>query len=336
MENLNKHVCNYCKQSYKNSSALTNHIKRCSEKEKLIENHNKALELLKKRHIKNTDNLKQRQQEKTNKLITKYEEKIKSLQTELELKNIILDKDKEVIDSVKHHREDISDTNKHYKELVDNAGKALNNSISTFSLIVKQCTNAPVIEAFTKFNSILDADIPKSASLFAILANKHKNKKLGKYLGEIIIKEYKKEDPFKQSLWTSDVTRFAYVVRESVNKKAIWVRDKNAQKVRKYTINPITDHIRKIMLEEREKCRKETVNLLISEEFEYIEDPSWTPYRKDREWKMHLSWSDLKRNETIMVTDQIVQNIDNHTLENEILNIITPEFCTIDDKLLIK
>jgi hypothetical protein len=70
------------------------------------------------------------------------------------------------------------------------------------------------------------------------------NDTLDKFIGDIIIKQYIKEDPKVQSVWNTDVSRLAYLVRELINNKKEWSIDKGGNKVTEYIIKPILDFIK--------------------------------------------------------------------------------------------
>jgi hypothetical protein len=66
-----------------------------------------------------------------------------------------------------------------------------------------------------------------------------KEKKLIPYLGDIIIKYYKKENPKDQSIWNSDTTRLNYLIRELIDTELTWTCDKAGLKVNEFIIIPL-------------------------------------------------------------------------------------------------
>ena len=100
------------------------------------------------------------------------------------------------------------------------------STMSTVSFIFKYLNNAPVIEKNIDYKKQLQLN-PNNKHLLKddekivedILSYKRHNT-LVKYLGEIIISIYKKDNPNEQSLWNSDSTRKNYLLRELVNKTA--------------------------------------------------------------------------------------------------------------------
>ena len=47
----------------------------------------------------------------------------------------------------------------------------------------------------------------------------HRDGNLLRYLGKLLIKRYKKEDPHKQSVWNSDTPRMSFLIRVPVGIK---------------------------------------------------------------------------------------------------------------------
>ena len=62
---------------------------------------------------------------------------------------------------------------------------------------------------------------------------------------KFIVSYYKKEDPSEQSIWSSDVSRLTYIIKEFLDsKKSVWNHDYKGIKVKFSIINPILQHIK--------------------------------------------------------------------------------------------
>jgi len=67
-----------------------------------------------------------------------------------------------------------------------------------------------------------------------------KKKSLDKFIGDIIIKEYKKEDTKTQQIWTTDVSRLSFLVRQILNEtEKVWMSDKKGTCLLKMIIKPM-------------------------------------------------------------------------------------------------
>lgn len=98
---------------------------------------------------------------------------------------------------------------------------------------------------------------------------------LNEFLGEFILKEFKKSDPKKQQFWITDVTRLKFVVRQALNQKeAIWHPDKKGICLTKYIITPILDEIYSMMVEYKELCKVRAKNTETSDQYEKIHEQS--------------------------------------------------------------
>ena len=65
------------------------------------------------------------------------------------------------------------------------------------------------------------------------------------YIGDIIIKNYKKVNSAKQSVWNSDTDRLTYVIRTLLkNNKFQWQLDKKGIDTANHMINPILQYIK--------------------------------------------------------------------------------------------
>lgn len=124
-----------------------------------------------------------------------------------------------------------------YKSLLHSSvGVSTSN---TFNYISHNYVNTPKLEGKKTHNTILDA---KTMTLIEVIKLNYDNETLAKFIGDYIIREYKKE-PQKQSMWVSDVSRLTYIIREYVNRAIEWVYDKKGLKVKEIVIKPILDYI---------------------------------------------------------------------------------------------
>jgi hypothetical protein len=97
---------------------------------------------------------------------------------------------------------------------------------------------------------ILDDTYSDKHSIEDVMVHEHSKHTLNQFIGYIIIKEYKKEDPKDQKIWTSDISRLTFIVRNVLNKnEKIWSKDKGGICINEFIITPILEEI-KIMINE--------------------------------------------------------------------------------------
>lgn len=143
--------------------------------------------------------------------------------------------------------------NKHYKEEVDyyknmlmEAGGLVKKSVSALTYSIQNYNDAPSIKAINiDLIETFDGDDKK---ITEDILSAYKHKTLNKYLGEMILKLYKKEDPKHQSIWNTDNTRLTYLIKELLNNKSSnWVVDRKGIKTIEYLIDPVLEHIKKLL-----------------------------------------------------------------------------------------
>jgi hypothetical protein len=157
-------------------------------------------------------------------------------------------------------------------------------SINTLSYALKHFQDAPPIglledDKFNKMTKYLiydDNGNKKTNKLVEEIIIFHYNQNtLVKVLGDLIINEYKKNDPNKQSTWSSDVSRLTFIVKDIVGKtkKSKWISDKKGVHVTQTIITPMMKIIRDKLMSYVSKSGKK-VNRLTdkSENEEEIKD----------------------------------------------------------------
>jgi hypothetical protein len=132
--------------------------------------------------------------------------------------------------------------NDYHKHLIESAGNIVTtavNSMTNQNYIINTYKTAPVLEALEDYSTIEES---KDKIIESVL-HYYKQNALHKYLGDFIIKAYKKEDPAKQPVWNSDTARLTYMIRE-LAKKNRWVVDKKGIKMKEKIINPLITYLK--------------------------------------------------------------------------------------------
>jgi len=132
-------------------------------------------------------------------------------------------------------------------------------------------------------------------------------------LRDFLVQYYKKDDPTQQSVWSSDISRLTYIVKESLeNKKSIWNHDYKGIKTKKCIIDPLLQHVKK-----------------------YIEN-YWSENVDDKPNKKKDIDVDAlnKRQKKFNITYAIETDIDSGALGNEIIKYIASYLHL--DKTIIK
>jgi hypothetical protein len=149
----------------------------------------------------------------------------------------------------------------YFKQLVQLSSKSDNKDISTFKYINDTYSDADPLKAityeeFTENNDIqfVEGDNDYDEQLIEDILYSYRHKTLPSYIGKVIIRIYKKDDPSEQSLWNTDESRLKYMVRKNIRKNIDrWTTDKKGVYTIEKIIKPITDKIKNLMNDYYEK-----------------------------------------------------------------------------------
>ncbi|ARF09672.1 hypothetical protein Indivirus_2_51 [Indivirus ILV1] len=201
-------ICNYCSNTYSNQSNLTKHMRKCIKKDIEEKNKNSEIERLK---IEN--------------------EKIKKDATE---------KEKIYKKQIKEIKDNFSKQLESYEKLLTSATSPQN--VTNYNYILSNYPNAPALESKKSYANLLETNI---MTLVDLIIMYYEQGRLVTFIGDYLVKEYLNEEPEKQSLWTTDLSRLTYIISEACKKnKNIWSYDKKGVKTKKIMIEPLLKYIR--------------------------------------------------------------------------------------------
>ena len=164
-------------------------------------------------------------------------------------------------------------------------------TINNFTYINNTFPNAPALESRDSYVNLLES---KKKTLMEVLSMYYEDKRLIGFIGDYIVKYYKKKEPKEQSLWSSDIARLTYIISQACNKKGtVWNYDKKGNQMKKIIIEPALDYIREYCLT---FCQKNGTNT-----------------------EGHILKHMINANE-------IMQKIDSGELADDIVRYIAPEF----------
>ena len=188
-----------------------------------------------------------------------------------------MEKLKMELDKYKEQSEKYKAETEYYRKLLDSYSSFAPRTINSLTYIMNNYDKAPHIKA-------LDVDNIEVFSKDDIIYN-YRHKKLYRFLGDLVLSVYKKDDPSKQSIWTTDTSRLTYIIRELMEKNYTnWIIDKKGTRVKEYIIDPLMRNITKLLLtyqhnktvDFKKYAQKHNIDLLdnyktISDIFEEIE-----------------------------------------------------------------
>lgn len=123
---------------------------------------------------------------------------------------------------------------KFYESFI-NSTPIITDSFSTINAIACKYTNAPSLES-CKIN---DYGFQKNKDFYNKLLLDYKNGVIGKTLGDLIIKKYKKNNKTLQSIWSSKSLRKTFFIKSEYH----WQIDKKGIIVSSELIHPLTRHL---------------------------------------------------------------------------------------------
>ena len=164
-------------------------------------------------------------------------ERVKELSLQLEVSNT----------KVNHYKH-IEEEAKYYKQMLMEAGGLVKKSVSALTYSITNYEDAPSIKTI-EIKDVETFNNPDKDIVEDVLSA-YKHKTLCKYLGQLILKLYKKGNPLDQSIWNTDDNRLTYIIKELLNNNSSnWIVDKKGVKTIEYLINPLLLYIKKLIIE---------------------------------------------------------------------------------------
>jgi len=180
--------------------------------------------------------------------------------------------------------------------------------ISVRQYIQQNYSSAPCLSQLLNYSVIQD----NYDDFGEMLISMHNERQLTKYLGDFIIKYYKKDDPKEQSIWNSDVSRLSYIIKRLIDEnESLWHYDPKGVVTKEKIIDPLLKYIKGY-------CKN------------YIEEHDIT-YDNRRSISGNKSIN-ISQNQLAM--GSIITEIKNGNLANDIVRYIAPYFFNKDFKLL--
>lgn len=291
-----KYRCDPCDYETYDKSHFSRHIETRKHGDKVLHATGKKQKMIKKSTGDNIRKDKSHQCEHCNKIFSSRPNLLKHINS-CKIKKVI-DENKDSKLKIEMMQKEIDDL----KALLHNnqncttiTGNKVYN-ISVKANLDKFYKDAPELLPLDDYSVIEDND----DDLIDSLAYNFRHNMLDKYFGEIIIKYYKKDDTRQQSLWNSDESRLKYIVREILDKKAIWTNDPKGVKTKKYIIEPLLSYIR-----------------------DYIKKYLWSLDAKDC---YKRNEDNLKIQKKLFELGLIINVIDTGCLANDIIKFIAPYF----------
>lgn len=112
---------------------------------------------------------------------------------------------------------------------------------SIIQMLRSHAANAPVLEYIISDETIQEQIKGNDkGNIGMIILNHFTEGDLHSVLGDVLVANYQEDDIKKQSLWTTDVARLTYLIKDITTKgDSIWTQDKKGNKVKQMIIKPL-------------------------------------------------------------------------------------------------
>ena len=185
-------------------------------------------------------------------------EERKTVQENEKLKAQLLEQKKEIQNQKKQLKE-YKVEKEYYRELINNYSKLGPRTFNSITYVMNKYANAPHIERIEpeKIEYFQDINMTKVENM----VSDYRNDRFVTFIINTIISLQKKENPEDQSIWSTDSSRYNYLIKELLeNEGSYWVIDKKGTKSQDYLIEPILKFIRKEIVKYNELASDALMN----------------------------------------------------------------------------
>jgi len=172
---------------------------------------------------------------------------------------------------LKEQREEMKEVKEQNKKLLDlasknadvsiTATKSTNKSMNMMAHAMKHWANAPPMKQLEGKEALklITFENKSKHPIEDVVIHQFNSKTLYRFLGNVLIKEFKKEDEIDQSLWTTDSSRLCFIIKQIVGDKGgeKWIADKSGIEITKLLISPLVDRVTEMMSEYSNKLMDE-------------------------------------------------------------------------------
>lgn len=245
LNEINKRTCENCGRIFTLICHLGSHKKVCTGTKKT-------------NHIVDTDkDIRIKELENKCKMF-EIEKQLLLLKKELENKDKLIEEKNMQINLIKDQNTYIKNENDYHKDLVNSAGQIVQSSMNTMTYLLKNYNTSPILESLKDYTVLYN--YKNDEEFINNMLHYYEKGKIGQFLGDILLKHYKSDDPKKRPSRNTDTSRLTYINRLLINNQATWTRDNKGLKFTKILIDPFLDHILNINLKFINDCKHKLEN----------------------------------------------------------------------------
>jgi hypothetical protein len=149
------------------------------------------------------------------------------------------------VERLKDNIKSLADDRNSLLQISVNTSKTSNKAMSYLGYITHNYIETPALEAPTQpqIEEIVYKDQSDKTSVEEALIFHYNDGDLVEYIGQGVVELYKKDLPEDQTVWSSDVSRLTYIIREVVGDNNEWVTDKGGIRIGQKLIVPLLEKI---------------------------------------------------------------------------------------------
>ena len=174
---------------------------------------------------------------------------------------LLMNELKEQREEMKEQKKEMIEMKEQNKKLLDLAtknadvsmitAKSTNKSMNMMSHAMKHWANAPPMKQLEGKDALklITYENKSKRPIEEVIIYQFNAGTLDRFLGNVLIKEFKKEDEVDQSLWTTDSSRLCFIIKQIVGngENDKWIADKSGIEITKLLIAPLTDKVSEMM-----------------------------------------------------------------------------------------
>ena len=152
--------------------------------------------------------------------------------------------------------------------------KSTKKTMNMMSHAMKYWANAPPMKQLEckEVMKLITFENKSKYPIEEVVIHQYNSGTLYRFLGNVLIKEFKKENEVHQSLWTTDSSRLCFIIKQIVgdNGGDRWISDKSGIEITKLLISPLVNRISEMMSEYSDKFMKDIKESVSSEQSKQI------------------------------------------------------------------
>ena len=252
---MSKYICELCNYSSERSSDLARHKNSIKHKNKVLDN----ITIVQKESIRDPLETQSKYEKSEVELNTciycsqKFKHKT-HLYRHQKYRCVI----RVETQNIKKENEELKIQNKKLIDTNLNNSEVTKKTVNTLTYALKNFQNAPIVGLLEgkKLDGFIEYDGNTDKSIEEVIIHHFEYKKLDKFLGDLILKEYIKENPKEQSIWSTDVSRLTFILKQAVKNtnKGKWVTDKKGVDLTKLVITPLVEKVIEMLREYVDDC----------------------------------------------------------------------------------